>query len=130
MPGPVSATTSAPGRTETTTEPAGGVSRSAFSTRFEATWSRRSWSASTHCSVTLLAELDAELLRRRLVPRDGLAGDVEQVDRLAAHRELAAVHPGQIEQVVDEPLEPSRLDERSSGRPRRARRLPRASPSA
>ena len=33
-----------------------------------------------------------------------------EVDRLAAHGELGAVHAGQVEQVTDEPLQPARLE--------------------
>ena len=46
--------------------------------------------------VPLLTQPDADLLRRRLVPRDRFAGDVQQVDGIAADRELAALHPGQV----------------------------------
>src|SRR5579884_2709646 len=45
-PGPVSATTRRPGPAVTVTVPPAGVARSAFSTRFESTWRRRSGSAS------------------------------------------------------------------------------------
>src|SRR5437868_14413152 len=50
MPCPVSATVSRPGSTATVTCPPGGVSRRAFSTRFDATCNRRSWSADTQVS--------------------------------------------------------------------------------
>ena len=42
--------------------------------------------------------------------RDGFACDRRQVDRLVAHRELAAVHAGEVEEVADESLEPAALD--------------------
>ena len=40
---------------------------------------------------------------------DRLARRLREVDRLAAHRELGAVHPCEVEQVADEPLQATRL---------------------
>ena len=94
----------------TVTEPVCGVSRSAFSTRFDAICSTRSWSAST-AAVALGAESHTESPRGRLVAGDHLAGNLGEVDRLAPHRELVAVHPREVEQVVDEAFEPAGLDE-------------------
>jgi hypothetical protein len=42
--------------------------------------------------------------------------DLGQVDALAADRELAPVHPREVEEVLHEPLEPPRLDEDRPGR--------------
>src|SRR6185436_6169724 len=81
-PGPVSSTARRPGSAITRTLPPGGVRRRAFSTR-----------------------LDAEHPRLLLVPLDGRPRDRGQVDRLAPDAELAPVHPRQVEQVADEPLE-------------------------
>ena len=56
-------------------------------------------------------ERDAEVARRGLVPRDRLARDLGEVDRLAPDRELVPVHPREVEQVAHEPLEPPRLEQ-------------------
>ena len=53
------------GSARTVTVPPRGVSRSAFSTRFDATWSSRSWSASTQDGLPLGRQGDAELRARR-----------------------------------------------------------------
>ena len=57
-----------PDRRSTVTDPPAGVSRSAFSTRFDATCSTRSASASTHVSSPCATQGDAELPRSALVP--------------------------------------------------------------
>ena len=68
------------GSERTVTVPPGGVSRSAFSTRFEATWSSRSWSPSTQASSPSADERDAELPGRRLVAGDRGAGELAELD--------------------------------------------------
>ena len=56
-------------------------------------------------------EHDAVLVRRGLVARRDLARNRREIDRLATHLERVPVHPRQVEQVADEPLEPLRLDQ-------------------
>ena len=64
-------------------------------------------------------ELDAEGLSRLLVATDDVLGHLGQVDLGVVHAEIGPVHPREVEQVVDQALEPPRL-----GRHGR-RRLPR-----
>ena len=59
---------------------------------------------------------DAEVARLRLVAPQRLVGDRGQVDRLAPDAELRLAHPGEVEQVADEPLQPLRLGDDRRGR--------------
>jgi len=44
------------------------------------------------------------------VATHGLARDLCEIDVLPAHRELAALHPREVEQVADETLESARFE--------------------
>ena len=107
----MSATAMRPAALCTVTEPPRGVSRSAFSIRFEATCSTRSWSASTQASSPSAERTTPKSRAGGLVARDRLARDLREVDGLVRDRELVPVHPREVEQVADEPLEPPRLEE-------------------
>ncbi len=50
---------------------------------------------------------DPEALRRLLVAADGVLGDLGEVDLGVVDAEVGAVHPREVEQVLDEPLEPA-----------------------
>ena len=91
------------------TDPPAGVSRSAFSTRFDAICRIRSASPVTHASPATARKLDAEIACGRLVTTRRLARDLGEIDRLRPDRELGAVHSREIEQVAHEPLEPAAL---------------------
>ena len=52
---------------------------------------------------------DAEALRLRLVAADSILGHLGEVDIGVVDAEVGAVHPRQVEQVVDESLEAPRL---------------------
>ena len=80
-PGPVSSTWTRPGAVTTRTSPPGGVSRSAFSTRLETTWSTRSASAVAGAGPSATTrQRDVEGLGLRLVAADRVLGDLGEVD--------------------------------------------------
>ena len=109
-PGPVSTTASAAGSAWTVTEPPSGVIRSAFSIRFESTWSTRSGSATAGAGRRAFGgELDAEGACLRLEPLDRLVGQLGEVDAVGMDAEDVGVEAREVEQVADEPLEPLRL---------------------
>ena len=98
------------GRATMRTEPPGGETRSAFSTRFESAWRMRSASPrAQRIAGRVEDELDPVGVGLRLVAAMALGGDLAEVDRLAANAELVAVHPREVEQVAHEAVEALRL---------------------
>ena len=115
-PGPCPRRELDPGAVTIRTEPPAGVSRSAFSTRFETICSVRS--ASPIAGAAPAASASSVTPNSRAWPRTGATPPARsrQVDRLAADAELHLVHPRQVEQVADEALQSLRLaDDRRRG---------------
>ncbi len=108
----MSSTRSMPGAVTTRTSPPRGVSRSAFSTRLETTWSTRSASAiAGDGAFGRDRQRDAEHVRLLLVPSHGVLRDLGEVDLARVHAEVGAVHAREVEEITDEPLEPRRFDD-------------------
>ena len=117
-------TASLPAAATISTVPPSAVQRMAFSTRFESACSARPASAIAPAGgSTRSIELDAVDLRLMRVAGDRLGRDLAEVDRARAITSNdAPPQPREVEQVADQPLEPTAPRARSPRRRGRARR--------
>jgi len=92
------------------TVPPTGVTRSAFSIRFDATWSSRSWSPSAGAApLDTYSNLNVERLRLGLKTLKRLAGDFVEIYLCTMDTELTLTHACKVEQIADQSLQAKRL---------------------